>query len=30
MEPVCDLLGDQGSVAAGAIVDNQADLDVVL
>jgi hypothetical protein len=27
MEPVCGLLGDQGGVAAGAIVDNEVHLD---
>jgi hypothetical protein len=29
METVGDLLGDQGSVAAGAVVDNWVDLDLV-
>ncbi len=28
MEPVCDLPGDQGGVAAGAIVDNEVHLDL--
>ena len=30
MEPFGDLLGDQGGVAAGAVVDDQVDLDLVL
>ena len=30
MKPVDDLLGDQGSVAAGAVVDDEIHLDVVL
>ena len=30
MEPICDLLGDQGRVAAGAVVDDEIDLDLVL
>jgi len=30
MEPICDLLGDQGGVAAGAVVDDEVDLDLVL
>ena len=30
MEPVGDLLGDQGGVAAGAVVDDEVDLDLVL
>ena len=29
MEPVGDLLGDQGGVAAGAVVDNEVHLDLV-
>ena len=29
MEPVSDLLGDQGGVAASAVVDNQVHLDLV-
>ena len=30
MEPAGDLLGDQGSIAAGAVVDDEVDLDLVL
>jgi hypothetical protein len=30
MEPVCNLLGNQGGVAAGAVVDEEVDLDLVL
>ena len=30
MEPFGDLLGDQGGVAAGAVVDDEVDLDLVL
>ena len=30
MEPVGDLLGDQGSVASGAVVDNDIYLDLLL
>ncbi len=30
MDSVIDLLGDQGGVAAGAVVDNQVNLDLVL
>src|SRR4030042_6628515 len=30
MEPVCNLLGDQGAVAACAIVDDEVDLGLVL
>jgi hypothetical protein len=30
MEPIGDLLGDQGGVAAGAVVDDEVDLDLVL
>jgi hypothetical protein len=30
MEPVSDFLGDQGGVAAGAVVDDEVDLDLVL
>ena len=30
MEPIGDLLGDQGGVAAGAVVDDEIDLDLVL
>ena len=30
MQPVSDLLGNQGGVAAGAVVDDQVDLDLVL
>ena len=30
MEPICDLLGDQGRVAAGAVVDDEVQLDFVL
>ena len=30
MEPVGDLFGDQGGVAAGAVVDDEIDLDLVL
>ena len=29
MEPLSDLLGDQGGVAAGAVVDNEVHLDLV-
>ena len=29
MEPVSDLLGDQGGVAAGAVVDDEVHLDLV-
>ena len=30
MEPISDLLGDQGGVSAGAVVDNEVHLDLVL
>jgi hypothetical protein len=30
MEPVYNLLGNQGGVAAGAVVDEEVDLDLVL
>jgi len=30
MEPAGDLLGNQGGVAAGAVVDDEIDLDLVL
>ena len=30
MQPVGDLLGDQGGVAAGAVVDDEVHLDLVL
>ena len=30
MQAISDLLGDQGGVSAGAVVDDQVDLDLVL